>query len=113
MDLRTQYSYQMMDPYFVGLIFSVYNSDPVTMVDTRDIIAFQAVADTEVRTLASLSVNSNAFSNETYQNCFICRPSDSTVSEDAGIEAKVATVLGSIPASSDTVESEGRQMKQC
>jgi hypothetical protein len=23
------------------------------------------------------------------------------------------TVLGSIPASSDTVESEGRQMKQC
>ncbi len=27
--------------------------------------------------------------------------------------AKVAKVLGSIPASSDTVESEGRQMKQC
>ncbi len=27
--------------------------------------------------------------------------------------AKVATVLGSLPASSDTVESEGRQMKQC
>ncbi len=27
--------------------------------------------------------------------------------------AIVATVLGSIPASSDTVESEGRQMKQC
>jgi hypothetical protein len=27
--------------------------------------------------------------------------------------ALVATVLGSIPASSDTVESEGRQMKQC
>ncbi len=27
--------------------------------------------------------------------------------------AKVATLLGSIPASSDTVESEGRQMKQC
>jgi hypothetical protein len=26
--------------------------------------------------------------------------------------AKVAKVLGSIPASSDTVESEGRQMKQ-
>jgi len=25
--------------------------------------------------------------------------------------AKVATVLGSIPASADTVESEGRQMK--
>jgi hypothetical protein len=27
--------------------------------------------------------------------------------------AKIATVLGSIPASSDTVESEGQQMKQC
>ncbi len=27
--------------------------------------------------------------------------------------AVVATVLGSTPASSDTVESEGRQMKQC
>jgi hypothetical protein len=27
--------------------------------------------------------------------------------------AKVAKVLGSIPASSDTVESEGRQMQQC
>ncbi len=27
--------------------------------------------------------------------------------------AKVATVLGSIPASSDTGDSEGRQMKQC
>jgi hypothetical protein len=26
--------------------------------------------------------------------------------------AKAATVLGSIPASSDTLESEGRQMKQ-
>jgi hypothetical protein len=28
------------------------------------------------------------------------------------INAKFATVLGSIPVSSDTVESEGRQMKQ-
>jgi hypothetical protein len=27
--------------------------------------------------------------------------------------AMVATVLGSIPASSDTVESEGQKMKQC
>ncbi len=27
--------------------------------------------------------------------------------------AVVATVLGSIPATSDTVESEGRQMEQC
>jgi hypothetical protein len=27
--------------------------------------------------------------------------------------AEVATALGSIPASTDTVESEGRQMKQC
>ncbi len=28
------------------------------------------------------------------------------------VNAKVATVLGPIPASSDTVESEGRQMRQ-
>ncbi len=27
--------------------------------------------------------------------------------------AVVATILGSIPVTSDTVESEGRQMKQC
>ncbi len=27
--------------------------------------------------------------------------------------AEVVTVLGSIPASSDTMESEGRQTKQC
>jgi hypothetical protein len=27
--------------------------------------------------------------------------------------AEVASVLGSIPASSDAVETEGRQMKQC
>jgi hypothetical protein len=29
------------------------------------------------------------------------------------VNAKVATVLGSIPTSSDTVESEGRRMNQC
>jgi hypothetical protein len=29
------------------------------------------------------------------------------------VNAVVATVLGSIPASSDTVEYEGRQTKQC
>ncbi len=29
------------------------------------------------------------------------------------VDAKDAIVLGSIPASSDTVESEGRQVKQC
>ena len=33
--------------------------------------------------------------------------------ECLAVNAKVATVLGSIPASSDTVESEGQQMKQC
>ncbi len=32
--------------------------------------------------------------------------------ERPAVNAKVATVLGSIPASSDTMESEGRQMKQ-
>jgi hypothetical protein len=33
--------------------------------------------------------------------------------ERLSASAKVATVLGSIPASSDTVEFEGRKMKQC
>ncbi len=33
--------------------------------------------------------------------------------EHLAVNAKVAPVLGSIPVSSDTVESEGRQMKQC
>lgn len=46
-DLRTQHSYQAMDPCFVGLIFSVYNSNPATMVETRDLVAFQAELDLE------------------------------------------------------------------
>ncbi len=33
--------------------------------------------------------------------------------ERLAVNAKVATDLGSITASSDTVEYEGRQMKQC
>jgi hypothetical protein len=33
--------------------------------------------------------------------------------ESLANNAEVATVLGSIPASSDTVESEGRKTKQC
>jgi hypothetical protein len=33
--------------------------------------------------------------------------------ERLAVNAKVAKVLGSITASSDTVKSEGRQMKQC
>jgi hypothetical protein len=33
--------------------------------------------------------------------------------ERLAVYAQVATVLGSIPASSDIVESEGQQMKQC
>jgi hypothetical protein len=28
-----------------------------------------------------------------FQHCFICRPSDSTVSEDAGIEPKTVSLL--------------------
>jgi hypothetical protein len=35
------------------------------------------------------------------------------VTERLTANAEVAKVLGSIPASSDIVESEGRQMKQC
>jgi hypothetical protein len=37
-----------MEPCFVGLIFSVYNSDPSTMVESRELIAFQAEPDPEV-----------------------------------------------------------------
>jgi hypothetical protein len=33
--------------------------------------------------------------------------------EHLAVSAKIATILGSISASSDTVESEGRHMKQC
>ncbi len=33
--------------------------------------------------------------------------------ERLAVNAKISTVLGSIPASSDTVEPDGRQMKQC
>jgi hypothetical protein len=33
--------------------------------------------------------------------------------ERLAVDAKDPTVLGSIPESFDTVESEGRQMKQC
>jgi len=40
----------------------------------------------------------------------VCRMRSSLV---VRTNAPVATVLGSIPASVDTVESEGRQMKQC
>jgi hypothetical protein len=39
--------------------------------------------------------------------------SSRVVIERLAANAKVATVLGAIPASSDAVESEGRQMKQC
>jgi hypothetical protein len=42
-----------------------------------------------------------------------CRWNLAKWSERLAVDAKVATVLGSFPASSDTVESEGRQMKQC
>ncbi len=37
----------------------------------------------------------------------------SRVVEASDCQTKDATVLGSIPASSDTVESEGRPMKLC
>lgn len=40
-DLRTQANYQQMDQHFVGLIFSVFNFDPNTGVDTREVTAFQ------------------------------------------------------------------------
>ncbi len=45
--------------------------------------------------------------------CFIVKNRVAEWLERLTVNAVVATVLGSIPASSDTVESEGRQMKQC
>jgi hypothetical protein len=39
--------------------------------------------------------------------------SDRLVRERLTANAKVAAVLGSTPASSDTIESEGRHAKQC
>jgi len=44
-DLRTQANYQGMDGNFVGLIFSVFNYDPNTGVDTREVTAFQTEID--------------------------------------------------------------------
>jgi len=44
-DLRTQASYQLMDPRFVGLIFSVYNMDTKSVCDKRQVTAFQSVID--------------------------------------------------------------------
>jgi hypothetical protein len=39
--------------------------------------------------------------------------SNRVVREHLTADAQVTTVLGSIPAYSDTVECEGRQIKQC
>ncbi len=52
------------------------------------------------------------------QGVLVMSPKDGFPHVDEWLErltanAEVATVLGSIPASSDTVESEERQMKQC
>ncbi|XP_050304752.1 lys-63-specific deubiquitinase BRCC36-like [Anthonomus grandis grandis] len=41
-DIKTQANYQMMDPLFVGLIFSVYNSDPQTKSNQVQLTCFQA-----------------------------------------------------------------------
>ena len=40
-DLRTQLNYQALDKSFIGLIFSVFNADPVQSQDTREVVAFQ------------------------------------------------------------------------
>jgi hypothetical protein len=41
------------------------------------------------------------------QHCFICRPSDSTVSEDAGIESRtVATTALTVRRSNHSAESD-------
>ena len=42
-DLRTQLNYQALDKSFIGLIFSVFNADPVQSQDTREVVAFQTL----------------------------------------------------------------------
>ena len=42
-DLATQSSYQTMEQNFVGLIFSVFNYDPNTGIDSKEVAAFQSV----------------------------------------------------------------------
>ncbi|KAK5645013.1 hypothetical protein RI129_006313 [Pyrocoelia pectoralis] len=44
-DLRTQSTYQTLDPLFVGLIFSVYASDSGSANNKVDLICFQARAN--------------------------------------------------------------------
>ncbi|KAH3869384.1 lys-63-specific deubiquitinase BRCC36-like [Dreissena polymorpha] len=41
-DVRTQGMYQMMDPGFVGLIFSVFNEDKTTKFDRVEVTCFQS-----------------------------------------------------------------------
>ena len=42
-DLATQASYQTMDINFVGLIFSFFNYDPNTSINSKEVAAFQSV----------------------------------------------------------------------
>eukprot|EP00092_Neocalanus_flemingeri_P025655 GFUD01027816.1.p1 GENE.GFUD01027816.1~~GFUD01027816.1.p1 ORF type:complete len:272 (+),score=74.67 GFUD01027816.1:48-863(+) len=46
-DLATQAGYQLMDENFVGLIFSVFNYDPNTGIDSKEVAAFQSVVGEE------------------------------------------------------------------
>ncbi|KAJ5066254.1 lys-63-specific deubiquitinase brcc36-related [Anaeramoeba ignava] len=41
-DLRTQNDYQMMDPDFIGIIFSVFNNDPSTNIGRIQVTCFQS-----------------------------------------------------------------------
>jgi hypothetical protein len=49
----------------------------------------------------------------TYPINFFLDENSRVAIERLTVNAEVATVLGSIPASSDLVESEGWQIKQC
>merc|ERR1719163_1040612 len=42
-DLRTQHQYQGMDSTFIGLIFTVFNSDPVNGSLRHELMAFRAL----------------------------------------------------------------------
>lgn len=57
-DVRTQSMYQTMDPLFVGLIFSVYQSDKGSVGNQFQLTCFQAASASERRDVQIIIKNS-------------------------------------------------------
>lgn len=57
-DIRTQSMYQTMDPLFVGLIFSVYQSDKGSVGNQFQLTCFQADSSLERRDVQVIVKNS-------------------------------------------------------